>query len=166
MSNTSRISIERLDEVLVSDFELGKLYWKPRANTSWNTKYAGKECFNIEVSGYLYGTVDKVRLSKHRVLYALHHRVWPDQIDHIDRDKKNNCVFNLRSVNKVTNSRNYGPISTNTSGVTGVYYHKRDKIWRAYIGDRGSVYLGTFQSKDDAVKARKDAEVRLGYNRD
>lgn len=165
MSNTSRVSIDRLEQVLVADFEQGKLFWKPRGIGWWDTRYAYKECFLTENSGYFYGTVDRIRLLKHRVLYVLHHRVWPDQVDHIDRDKSNNSIFNLRSVTKTENSRNYPRIVTNTSGQTGVSYKKREKLWYAYIHDNGHVPLGYFRDKADAVRARKDAEVQLGYNR-
>ena len=49
--------------------------------------------------------------------------------------------------------------SNNTSGVTGVYWHKRHESWVARIGVKNkSIYLGDFSNFDDAVKARHNAE--------
>ena len=49
--------------------------------------------------------------------------------------------------------------SNNTSGIKGVYYIKDRRKWRASIGFRGkTIYLGQFENKEDAIKARKEAE--------
>jgi hypothetical protein len=53
--------------------------------------------------------------------------------------------------------------STNTSGVTGVNWLKKNKKWRAYITvDNKQINLGSFENKEDAIKARKDAEIKYG----
>lgn len=53
------------------------------------------------------------------------------------------------------------PNKNNTSGVKGVYWNTREKIWIAKIGVKGkSITLGRFKSLDDAKKARKDAEEK------
>lgn len=49
--------------------------------------------------------------------------------------------------------------SNNTSGGKGVYWHSRDERWEAHIGlNNLQIYLGSFDSKDEAIKARKQAE--------
>ena len=52
---------------------------------------------------------------------------------------------------------------TNTSGVTGVNWLKKNQKWRAYItvGDK-QIHLGSFENKEDAIKARKEAEIKYG----
>ena len=53
-------------------------------------------------------------------------------------------------------------IKSNTSGITGVSFNKRQKLWVAYIGFKGEKnFLGYFKSKEDAIKARKEAEEKL-----
>ena len=51
----------------------------------------------------------------------------------------------------------------NTSGVAGVSWHKDKKRWVVKIRVKGkSAYVGSFTDKDDAVQARKDAEIKYG----
>ena len=50
----------------------------------------------------------------------------------------------------------------NTSGVTGVFWHKKADKWTAQITINGKHYsLGLFEDKEDAIKARQEAEEKL-----
>ncbi|AHN83416.1 HNH endonuclease [Escherichia phage Bp4] len=87
------------------------------------------------------------------------------QIDHLDHNRVNNLLSNFRLVDSRTNTRNQKKRVTNSSGVTGVYWHKRDSIWYAAISDGTRlVSLGTFADKQDAIDARKAAEKLYGYH--
>ena len=56
-------------------------------------------------------------------------------------------------------------LSSNTSGVTGVYWHKGANKWVSRITSGGEhVYLGSFSWLDDAVAARKAAELDHLYH--
>lgn len=84
-----------------------------------------------------------------------------DCIDHINRNGLDNRICNLRRCTKGQNGINADPKSSNTSGVTGVWWHKEIKRWRADIKvNRKKICLGSFIEKDDAVKARKEAEKK------
>lgn len=62
-------------------------------------------------------------------------------------------------ISRITSNK---PISTNTSGVRGVYYESKTGKWRARLRFKGKIYnFGTYSNFDDAVKARKDAEQRI-----
>jgi hypothetical protein len=105
----------------------------------------------------------------HRIAWFLYYKQDPGplQIDHIDRDKKNNKISNLRLVTNQQNCFNVGTRSNSTSGVTGVCWHKNKKKWQAYGQlSRSQQYLGTFDSKDDAIAARaaweQEVHSRLG----
>jgi hypothetical protein len=51
--------------------------------------------------------------------------------------------------------------STNTSGYKGVAWRERDRVWRANITvDSKQIHLGHFKNKEDAIKARKEAEEK------
>ena len=70
-------------------------------------------------------------LSIHRLI-ALHYIPNPDNkicVDHINRDKNDNSVKNLRWVDRSTNCENKDIISTNTSGIKNVSYHKGKGLW-------------------------------------
>lgn len=113
--------------------------------------------WHIDGCGYprTYNKGSQVRL--HRLLFA----DIPEGlvVDHINRNKLDNRRKNLRIVTQKANSQN-GPVrSNNTSGVSGVFFDKRAKRWRAQIYKDGkSTHVGIFDCFDDAVEARKVAE--------
>lgn len=81
-------------------------------------------------------------------------------IDHIDGNKANNRKSNLRFVTNSQNQMNRDKPSNNTSGVKGVYWHKNKHKWQANLQVNGNLlYLGMFDDKEEAVKARKEAEL-------
>ena len=84
-------------------------------------------------------------------------------IDHIKTENKfDNRKCNLRIATRSQNNRNRKLSKNNTSGVTGVHWHSRDKVWEADIGDGNSKkYIGRFCEFHDAVKARKNAEEKI-----
>ena len=81
--------------------------------------------------------------------------------DHIDRNELNNRKSNLRPATVKENARN-GPLrSTNTSGIIGVGWRERYQKWQAQITvDYKGIHLGYFTNKDDAIRARLNAEVK------
>jgi len=79
-------------------------------------------------------------------------------IDHIDRNPRNNCKSNLRIVEPWVNNLNSKLHSTNTSGHKGVYKTAIGKYSaRISVKDR-SRHLGTFNTLEEAVKARQEFE--------
>lgn len=85
--------------------------------------------------------------------------------DHENRDKLDNRRNNLRSVTPSVNTQNSGLRSTNTSGVRGVHNHltERQDLWQARITVAGQrLNLGYFQTREEAVAARKKAEIDHG----
>ena len=80
-------------------------------------------------------------------------------VDHINNNKADNRLCNLRIANKSQNAYNSKPRSTNTSGVPGVYFRKDTQKWVACIRHNyKKIALGCFSNKEDAIKARKEAE--------
>ncbi len=78
-----------------------------------------------------------------------------DCIDHIDNDKLNNNITNLRYATKSENQYNRKINKNNTSGFKGVSYHSKTQKWDANIKIDGiTVHLGRFTNKEDAIEAR------------
>lgn len=86
-------------------------------------------------------------------------------IDHINRNKADNRIVNLRLVTRSINQRNH-PLSTrNKSGKRGVYFDTGKNKWRSLIRDFNGkqVCLGRYKNLEDAIKAQEKAEVKYGY---
>lgn len=165
--------------LLTYEPETGKLFWKKRkswmaprggvraagkAVAIWNGRNAGNMAFTATTNGgYRVGWLFGVKSYAHRVIWALIHGEWPDVIDHIDGDRGNNLISNLRSVTKAENARNARVGSNNKTGVMGVGRSKAG--WYAKICAGGvAIHIGTFETFGDAVDARKNAEVKYGYH--
>lgn len=82
-------------------------------------------------------------------------------VDHINRDPLDNRRFNLRICTQTQNLMNKVVRKDASSGVKGVFYHKRDKLWIARIhANSKRIRLGGFKNKNDAIKARQKAEIK------
>ena len=102
----------------------------------------------------------------HRLAWLFVHGEIPkDFLDHINHDRSDNRIVNLRAVTPAESSRNVCISKRNTSGVVGVYFFNRDDTWVAYINvNKSRIHLGGFTRKIDAVRARKQAEREYGFH--
>ena len=90
----------------------------------------------------------------------LHWLIVGKHYDHIDRNLLNNRRYNLRKATFQENSRNQSKSTQNTSGVVGVRWYERRNKRRSYIRVDKQITLGYFNNKDDAIKARLEAEKK------
>lgn len=105
--------------------------------------------------GYMCSSENKKEIIMHRLIIDEND---PEmQVDHFNRNKKDNRKENLKSVTPQHNNWNRGMNQNNKSGVTGVRWNKEAQKWVAYIMCK---HLGTFNSFEDAVEARKRAEQK------
>lgn len=108
------------------------------------------------VCAHQYGTGKEMRM--HRFLTKAPQ---DKQVDHINHNKTDNRRSNLRLVTSSQNNMNRRKQSNSTSGVTGISYYKRYDSWEAKIQINGKqIYLGRYKDKEDAIKARKEAEIK------
>mgnify|MGYP003654379460 CR=1 FL=1 len=121
----------------------------------------GKEPGWVSGTGYLMVSVvilnKNKQLKAHRVIFALHHGYFPALIDHIDRNKLNNRIENLRASNHKMNALNSNLRKDSSSLFTGVSYKKDKKRWKAYIKeDYVQKHIGYFDTKEEAAVARAE----------
>jgi hypothetical protein len=158
--NTDTLTAEEARELLEYIPLTGDFFWRVTRN---NRTKAGTRAGAVEAQGYTVIKIDGRTYKAHRLAWLITYGQWPEnQIDHIDRCRANDRLSNLREVSISTNCRNRGARTDNTSGVPGV--HKHGGKWQARIAtDTGRISLGHFASMDDAIQARRDAELKYGY---
>lgn len=113
--------------------------------------------------GYLVTTLFKRPVKLHRLAWLLTYQEWPNgQIDHINGDKSDNRIANLRVVTNSENKQNLTLSVANTSGHLGVSFHKASGKWRSTIKINGkSRHLGLYETVDLATRSYKDAKEKL-----
>jgi hypothetical protein len=158
--------MDRLKEFF--EYRDGHLIWKVRRNAKGGPVNPGDRAGCLMPNGYIYinsKVVGGKPTPLHRIIWEMEVGPIPAgyHIDHIDGDKLNNRVENLRCVPPALNFRNQATRRNNTSGVIGVRFYKG--AWNASIMvNRKSIYLGRFQSKNEAIAARKQAEAEYGFH--
>ena len=150
MTKTATITAERVRDVLDYDHESGSLRWKVRVARS---VHIGDIAGTIN-KGYRRIAIDGVVHNAHRLVWLHVYGVHPKQeIDHIDGDKLNNRVANLRDVGRAVNAQNLRrPLKHAAVGLLGVSPSGAKFTARVQIDGR-QVYLGTFDTPDCAHAA-------------
>ena len=129
----------------IFDYKDGNLYWKKR-----NQKQAG--CSSGE--NYRRITLKNKTYREHRLIFLMHHGYLPEFIDHIDGNKSNNLIENLREATHQQNQWNR-PVSKNSkTKIKGVCFHKASNRWIAQCSLNSKVnYLGIYITIEEAQKA-------------
>lgn len=109
-------------------------------------------------TGYLSLSVLGKEVLYHRMVYLWHTGDLPEYLDHIDRDKSNPSIENLRECTSAENSRN----CRRYDKASGVYLHRASGLWHACIMlERKKYSIGYFQCRDEAMVARKRFKTTL-----
>ncbi len=171
-------SQEKIFELFEYDESTGGLIWKPIDRSKFRSP-AAFASFNSRCLGKIAGYEKPLEYRLIRIEgqgYFAHRLIWvyfygdgslPQdmQIDHIDQNKRNNRIDNLRLVTNRENQMNRPISKNNKSGIIGVRLVKKTGLWRAYIQSRkNSIYLGEFKNISDAISIRKSAEISHGFH--
>lgn len=137
--------------------EDGNLYWKVNRLKKRIGDVVGIETTN----GYLRYVIDGKGYALHRVVWLMHYGVFPkDDLDHIDRNRKNNRIGNLREASRVQNNGNSSVPKHNTSGYKGVQWCATSNKWRVCIYKQNKKYwLGRYKTIEEAAKVYHEAAI-------
>ena len=99
-----------------------------------------------KASGYIHVKINTKAFKAHRLVFLYHYGYLPECVDHIDGDKANNRIENLRAATKEENCQNQKVRSTNKSGCKGVKWNNISKKWQVGIcKNYKNIHLGIYE---------------------
>ena len=143
------------------EYREGNLYWRIRLS---NYAKIGEKAGSLCPRGYMRIQINHKKYFAHRIIWCYHFGPIADklQIDHIDGNKTNNMIENLRLAthgqNKCNNKRAFCNSKTNILGVN--WFEKTNKWKVAIRKNHKKIHLGYFVNQEDAIAARKAAELQ------
>jgi hypothetical protein len=151
----SEIDPVKLHELF--DYKEGNLVWKCK-----NTK--GKIAGSLKPHGYTIVEIDGKPIMAHWIVWIMHNGSFDGQIDHIDGNRSNNKIENLRVVTQAQNQWNRKISANNTIGVKGIRLRKDTNKYEARITVCGKrIVLGSYKDLELAELVAKEA--RLKYHK-
>ena len=157
----SRISSEILLNNL--DYKDGKLYWK-----EWKKgRRKNLEVGTINNRGYVKFTLCGAQIYCHRAVWIMHNGQIPEgmEIDHINHDRTDNRIENLRLVVRCVNGRNLSLPRNNTSGHIGVYWNKSRCKFKVSVRFNGKHMFGGWHDRiESAIQARDRLLREFGFH--
>ncbi|HIH8982537.1 TPA: HNH endonuclease [Serratia marcescens] len=167
--NEAGLNQSELKKILKYDCESGHFFWLNRPESdfktrgawkSWNAKYPGTTAGTLIASGY-------IKINIRGKIYAAHRLVWlylygefpPEFIDHINGDRADNRLVNLRLATACQNMMNVPLKASNSTGVKGLWFRQETNRWIMYgKANRKTYWLGAFDNIIDAVAERRRFE--------
>jgi len=159
MSKERNVTADRVREVLNYDPETGVFTWRTNRR---GTAKAGRVAGTITPKGYRDIWVGGYNYRAHRLAWLCVYGTWPDgHLDHINQDKADNRIANLRIATWSENMQNRQRYKNNASGFRGVYKTAPGR-WTAKITANGKkLYFGPFHSPEEAYAAYCAAAAKL-----
>ena len=144
------------------DEDEGFLRWRYSVTRVKSGDVAG--CINSK--GYQRVKVGGKYYYCHRLIWLYVYGRLPDQhIDHVNGNRADNRIVNLREASSAENGRNIKIPKSNTSGHVGVIWDKRINKWCARVKvNYKQIHIGSFINKSDAIVARKFYEKVCGFH--
>lgn len=160
--NMRELTPQRLHELLHYSPDTGVFTWRVRRS---GTAGVGSTAGTLD-RGYIYIGIDRRIYPAHRLAWLYMTGSWPtNEIDHMDGEKTNNRISNLRDVCREINQQNLRKAhSRNSCGLLGVSLHRSTGKWRARLWTGGkNKSLGLFDSPEEAhshyVAAKREIHI-------
>lgn len=139
------------------EYHDGLLFWKiARPHVK-----VGQKAGQLGDRGYWRITINNRMYRAHRIIFLFHHGFLPNEIDHIDGNKQNNRIENLRPATRSQNLANKGLSNKNTSGAKNVSWCKERNKWEVqmYVNKK-KIYVGRFDDLETAKAAATEFRIK------
>ena len=158
------ITQEHLKEILEYNIETGVLNWKEKRNSR---ALKGSRAGGLHPNGSIVIGINGKYYLAHRLAWLYVYGEFPKKnIDHINHNRTDNRIKNLRDVNNTENLRNCGLSCKNTSGYSGVSYSKTRRKWIASVKyNQKSIYIGGYDTPEEAAEGAISKRLELGFHR-
>jgi hypothetical protein len=140
-------------------YEGGNLFWRERGNGKFDKQFANKEAgCKKRPDGYSVIAYGKSHLMIHRAVWTMFNRQLAkgEDIDHINGDRGDNRIENLRICSRAENLRNSQRRKDNSSGFKNVNWNAATESWRVkFFIDGKTKCFGLYKDLDEAVEISK-----------
>jgi len=145
------ISNEELSRLLSYDVKSGIFNWKIKMSNYRGQP--GDVAGSIQMDGYVHIMISGKAYKAHRLAWQYYYGEFPDgEIDHINGERGDNRISNLRVCTRAQNGANLRTPKNNSSGYKGVCWNKRAGKWRARISQNDKrKFLGYYDSAEIAA---------------
>jgi len=134
----------------IFDYLDGNLYWKNHRYKALNGKKAG----TLSTTGYWNINIANNQYKAHRLIFMIHHGYLPEQLDHIDGNKLNNKIENLRPASVVQNTYNRKANKNSATKVKNVSWSKKSKRWIVQVNGK---HIGQYLDFELAILVAQEA---------
>lgn len=144
----TKLTQQQLKELLVYEEDTGNFYYKSTGSGRNDIYFpaGGKSA-----EGYIVIEIGSVAYKAHRLVWLYVYGKHPTgDIDHINQVRSDNRLVNLREVSRSLNAHNTGHYRTNTSGVKGVCFDKKKRLYVAQLNFNNTIYKKRFKHLLDA----------------
>jgi hypothetical protein len=106
----------------------------------------GSKAGSVNADGYVKVTINSKKYCAHRIIFMMQYGYLPKEVDHINCNRADNKVENLRAVSRNQNRYNIVSYKSNTSGAKGVSWKEPIKKWQVAVNVGGKrKYIGVFE---------------------
>lgn len=155
----------QLKEVLIYDATNGHFRWNPQLSVKGIP--SGCRAGSVETrSGYRRIKIHGTSYAEHRLAWLYSYGDWPKGvIDHLDHNRSNNALCNLRDVSQAENMKNTKQVSGTITGHQGIWYNSKTNRYVAEITVAGKkVYQRVFRTCNQAIEAREAELIKHGFH--
>ena len=159
---TDTKEIQAIKKRLVNiEYKDGCLYWTKMPEHYHKGNVGDRVGSDRREDGYRRVHFNGKSVYEHRIVFFMHHGYLPEYIDHINGNRSDNRIENLRIATRSQNKQNSKKYSNNTSGIKNVFFNKENKKWRVVLSLNGKTkHFGYYEDIELAELVAMEAREK------